>query len=54
MLMIGQQMLLNLKMIEQFDRMAGILRGDHVHFLQNPESPQRNILKITDGCSDNV
>ena len=34
--------------------MAGILAGDKVHFLQDPESPEGDILQISNGSGDHI
>ncbi len=35
-------------------RPAGVLRGDHGHFAQDPQRAQRDILEIADGCRDHI
>lgn len=47
-LMIACHRRMNIKMIQQPQAIARILRCDQVDLLQNPEHPHRDILQIAD------
>ena len=40
--------------VEQFSRMPRVLRGDHVHFLQDTHCPQGDVLEVADRRGDYV
>ena len=51
---IADQRLFDSQMIEQFQRDAGILRRDKIHFLKGPGRPGRQIAQVPDGGCHNV
>ena len=50
--MIGFEPVFDLEMIEQLDRLAGILTGDPVRIFQRLHRPPAHIAEIADGRSD--
>ena len=41
-------------MVEQFLRLPGIFAGNHVHFFEHAQCPQRDVLEIADRCGHEV
>ena len=54
MLMIRGQGFDDLKMIQQFHRVPGILRQDKVCFFKHVERPKTNVLEVADGSRNEV
>jgi hypothetical protein len=44
----------NFKMAEKLQRLARVFAGYHVRFFQEAQGAQRDVLKIADGCGDDV
>ena len=53
-LVIADEPLLDFEVREQLHRLARVFAGDHVHFLQDAQGAQRNVLEIADGRRDHV
>lgn len=41
-------------MLEQVPRVARVLRRDETRLMQNANRARRHILKVTDGCGDEI
>jgi hypothetical protein len=52
--MVADQRFVNSIMGEKLAGPPRIFGGDQVHLFQNPQSPQRNVLKVADGSRDDI
>ena len=53
-LVVADERLADPEMLEQVQRMAGILAGDHVRLLQDIDGAQGDIGQVADGSGDEV